>query len=564
MDNILIILSALDIPAALQAAGHLPEYKAYVFDPHVLDAVEKSGLANIEYFEWEDGLECVALTRWARTTAFGIENELENATRDLLPGVSIQAWQHLNYYYMCLAIRWHTELWNAFLKKLDKARLHVFVYNNPTTYYIHSFIPAVLLLERLKTWGMEFSAYTYGTGHNATDLVPGLSGFAEVQTACELLVHIPTCLYDFRYFSDEILASGKRVLHLESLLWKVTLEDFESSGLKRVEELRGEFGEEFWRRLDAVVDKLQSLLQGILGRHIHTPSYRNQQCAHNASLYRSQLVLFFLLEKHFSHAKPGKLLLSDHDAGFHGPLVSFAERHRIPLLILPHSKTIPDILPYRHGNVLVMAHPMQGTAVANAQGHRLPVQFLTYPETQTATLACPPRFARVGLILNALTLGGVHFTRDRAYLEGIRQIVVWCRDKGIELGIRGRPGHTVSAWLSNEMGIDPNTLLRGAAGSILDFAGAHDLCLMYDTPTSGAIDLLRHSIPVLNPIPEPLAGDEAVIANPAVIPRAGVADTLYRLDGFCADVTNYLGFRHEQFRAYVHLFHGALPLRLFL
>ena len=44
MENILIVLNVEDIPVAVQISATLPSYKAYCFDPILLDRMMVAGL----------------------------------------------------------------------------------------------------------------------------------------------------------------------------------------------------------------------------------------------------------------------------------------------------------------------------------------------------------------------------------------------------------------------------------------------------------------------------------------------------------------------------------------
>jgi hypothetical protein len=54
------------------------------------------------------------------------------------------------------------------------------------------------------------------------------------------------------------------------------------------------------------------------------------------------------------------------------------------------------------------------------------------------------------------------------------------------------------------------------------------------------------------------------VANPQVVPRESINDTLRRLDAFKADPVSFFAFRNKQFRDYRLLFENANPLRVYL
>ena len=562
LENALIITSAGDIPAAVSVAETLRQYKVYIVDPTLLERVSASPLQNIQLVNWENCLAYPELERWSHSEAFEIERKLDAAVGELLPGISICSWQHLSLYYLLMALRWYRNLWNEVLGDLPDSKYYVFVCDNPSYYYLPSFVPALMLLEYLTAHGSDYSAFSYGKKPNDSDIVPDLFRASQAEQY-EILAHLPTCFYDHPYFNEELRSTGKSVISLESKYWSVPVAARATVGLTRIggndAALTGVLGIDS----ESVSRRIAEVLELLLAPYIGSLGYRTLQAQSLADLYKAQITTYFLLKKYFNGKNPSKVLLSDHDAGFHGPIVSFAQHHGIPVLLLPHSKGIGDI-EFDGDLVTCLSHPIQGYTISDRQGKKVPTFPLLYPEKFVGGSAMPQRIKRIGLLLNGLSLNGILGSRYLPYLGGIKEIARWCEANGIELGIRCRPGQSLVDIIAGETGISTVALRGALAVSMADFASGHDLCLMYGSPTTAALEFLRNSIPILNPIPQDLSRSELNTVNSKVVPRASVAATLEMLDGFVADGVNFCNFRNAQFREYLNLFGNAFPLRHFL
>lgn len=566
MENAIFILEADDIPAMVPFSRNLQNYRCYVFDPTLLDKAIEGGLENCAFVDWKNCFEFPDMVKWSHSVAFDIERRLDLSVREIMPEISIFSWQHLNLYYFLMAVRWYSGLWAAVVPRFAQHRIHVCICDNPAHYYWPSYIPALLLLQNLKTLNIEFSAYTYGQRPNDTHVVPDLRQHAADLGTFDLLSHLPTCIYDINYINDELKASGKNIIDLQSKHepWNVAVAAQQTIGLSTFDEMSDNLPEEMLKKAETIFDRVVVELGTILSPYIASPDYLARQTIHIASLYKSQVMTYSLLEKYFRQRKPGKVLLSDHDAGFHGPIVAFAEKHRIPVLMLPHSK-VSDNVTFGYRDITSLCHPIQGSDILDASGKATRCFSLCFPEIFSASTTHPAPIRKIGLLLNGLSLGGVCCTRYSAYMNGIRKIAQWCKQHDIELYVRSRPGQMMTRLLVECVGLDRESLMDAMTCSLGVFAQREiDLCLMYDGPTSGVIEFLMRSIPILNPIPELLAANEAFGANRDVVPRNTVEDTLAMLDVFIVDTLSFQKFRTKQFISYVALFSEAHALRNFL
>jgi hypothetical protein len=423
-------------------------------------------------------------------------------------------------------------------------------------------------MQTLNSLGIEFKGYTYPKAQDWSsadaNIVPDLQPTPTESLRIDTLVHIPTCFYDFSYFRQELTASGKTAINLQAKYWDVPVVANTSVGLSTDEEMLAYLPDTIKKQTDAFFERLVDGLDSILTTYIATPVYRNRQATLIASLYKAQLVTYYLLEACFKLDKPKKILLSDHDAGFHGPIVSFAEKHSIAVLMVQHSKISLDI-EFSYTGITSFSHPIQGQATLNANGKRVNSFKLNYPETLSISTLSSKPIRRIGLLLNGLALNGVMITNFTDYIEGIKRIIEWCEQHDIELIVRNRPGLTIARLLSKNFNLSVDDLKDKTNGPLSTFIEQDmDLCLMYGTPTTGAIQLLNSSIPILNPIAQALSKIEEPIMNQVIVPRDTVKKILVLLDLFMIDETSFQDFKMKQFISYVNLFKEAKHLRNYL
>lgn len=563
MENILIVLNVEDIPVAAQISTTLASYKAYCFDPILLDRMMVSGLVHSELITWDNCVMYGALDAWAHNAASELEAELVVVAQDVMPEVSIDCWQHLNLYYLFMAVKWYGVMWQALGSHFHGQKVHLFICNNPLAYYFNSFIPSVLLLNYCTANGIEFAGFTYGEKDSITDVVPGLAGVREPVAEEFVFTHMPTCMYDIHYFNREMQASGKHFVNLDAKYFNMPVWGHESLPVSHFADMLPHLPADFAARLPQLRFALLTRLDSLLKPHIPVNHYRVRQCEHISEVYASQMLAFGLLQQYFSRSLPSKLLMSDHDTDFHGPLISFAQQHHLPVLFVPHSKTTSDVF-FKYKNITCHTHPIQGDTINTPSGRALPNPKLNFPENFRFSTSMPGGIKKVALLLQVISLNGIYVTRYGPYIDGVKKIVAWCRKHRLEFTIRCKPSYSIIKLLAEETGVDGKSLIETANMPMAEYADSSDLCLMYDSPTSAEMEFLTRSIPVLNPIPKPLVNIEAMVCNPAVIPRDTMDEILRQATLLVQDPVSLEQFRRKQFRDYLNLFQNAQALRVFL
>lgn len=563
MANILIILNVEDIAPAQQVAATLESYQTYTFDPILLDRIMVAGLANAELITWDNCLQYGALDSWANHAAFDMEAELVAVAREVVPEVSIESWQHLNLYYLFMTVKWYGVMWQALGSHFAGHKLHLFLCDNPQAYYFNSFVPSVLLLNYANNNGIEFAGYPYGAKASIADVVPGLTGVRGPDAQEMILTHLPTCMYDIHYFNRELAACGKYIVNLDAKYFNMPVTAHETIPVARYEQLLPEIDPALAERLPLLQDSLLRKLDALLQAQIPTNHYRIRQAEHIAQVYTVQMLAWARLNQYFSQTRPSKLLLSDHDTDFHGPLIAFAEQHHLPVLYVPHSKTTSDIF-FKYKNLSCYSHPIQGDVILAPDGRSVPNPKLNFPEHFQYINNVRPAIQKVALLLQVISLNGIYVTRYGPYMDGVKKMVAWCRKHGLDFSIRCKPSYSIIKLLSEETGVDGASLIQTANLPMADYAASTDLCFMYDSPTSAELEFLTRGVPVLNPIPKPLVNIESMVCNPAIIPRDNMDEMLRVATMLVQDPVAAEQFRRKQFRDYLNLFQNAQPLRQFL
>jgi len=560
MKDVVLILHAESIADAKALGAQLERYDTYLFDPVLSDYAADAALQNVKLFTDPGGPSYRDLDIDAHASARTLETLLDQAQLPVT-GVSIWGWQHLNLYYLWMTLSWYRGLWDRMAPRLKEDRYHVLINDNPANYYFNSFLPSVALAWRLKSAGVACIAYDYGARGSVTLTVPALEGIAT--DAGALLTHVPTCIYDKEYLRDEINAAGTRTVNLESPLWHVPLAADRQIGLVSVESVYAGLEPVLRQRVDSQSRVLREVLGRELEPHIAPEPYRVRQVDHIVERYRCQFITWLELHRHFEPALPARLLLSEHDTGYHGPLISFAERHSLPVVLVPHSKVFADI-EFTHDRITALTHPIQGRPIHDGKGRPVPTGTLCFPERLTEPGAAPGELRTLSLLLNSLSLNGIPFAPTEIYMDGIRCILAWCSRNDVAVKMRCKPGYTLGTLFRAALGIDRATLDRAARESMENHAKGCDACVMYDMPTTAALYFLRNGTPVLNPLVTPQSETNQAIVHPDVVPPQRIEDSLRQLDLFKSQPLALQAFRAAQFHAYASRFDDARALRTYL
>lgn len=569
MEEIIIVLSKADIQPAVQVYEKLEKGVVWVFDPNLLDSVFMAGLANSKFIDRNLDLHIDAHVKRAQNEAEAFEHKLDAAIVKNFPAIVGMHWQFLNFVQQLFLLNSFTTLWNNLLESHSDTKFHIFIQDVPARFSAPSFWPALLLLERLNANNIPFEAYAYNHLSNFTQLIPVGGEFLNSTTPAEAFVHLPTCFYDARYFESEINTRYNRVLNFASmdnapLVWNIPFPSFPTAELLPVDEVILNLPTEQQHCIAETTEALKIILVQIYLGYARTESYVIRQAEYTTNQYKAQIVFYLLLNKNHTAIAPQKLIISNHDAGFHGPLVSYASLHAIPIVILPHSKVFNFPLSIPISNAIALTHPLQEARIEDVNGHDFTTHLVSYPERRTIESKPKHILKTIGLILNDISAGGNVWINTKEYLLGLKKIISWCSENNVVVKVRVRPGGASLSWLLKELNIPPAELISHASGAIADFGLQCDICVMYDCPTSGMIDLLRNAIPVTNAVYRPLSQWELGISNVKIIPTESVEQLLRRLTEYRNSEDQLFLFRTQQFSQYTSAFDKSLPLRMLL
>lgn len=562
MSPAIVILSPADLPAAAQIAARLDGHELLVFDPVLIDAVAEAGLGAARWLQWDAAPPFARLPAEAHHQAHALGAQLDAVAEPLWPGLGLGSWQHLNLYYLHMALAWYAPLFAALVPQLAGRTLHVPLCDAPQHFYFPSFVPALLLLLAAQRSGIAFQAYSFPGPADPGPQVPALHGSPAPPRGPFLLAHLPTCFYDIGHFDAEIAAAGMAVVNLRAPRWDVPVRADTTVDAVPAAGMRGAVPVAALARVDAVTAALAEVLDRHLAPWLAAPAYRRRQTAHLRAGFEAQLLSLVLLNQHFAATPPRRLLLSDHDCGLHGPLCAFARQHQRPTVVLPHSRTSADIEFLPH-DATVVHHAIQGGAVHDLAQRRPAQHAIDYPLALRWNTAPTGTVRTVGLLLNGVALNGVPGADLAPWLLGIAEIADWCRAQGVELLVRSRPGQSLRQLLVARCGLDAAQMAASVQGTMAAFAERCDLCLMYDAPTSGALELLARGIPLLNPVASGLTRRERATVDEQVVPRAATAASLARAAELLADPLEFERFRKQQMLALMQSLATARPLRSF-
>jgi hypothetical protein len=562
MPNYLILLHAADIGAALTLKAQHPDLEVLVFDPGLVDRAADAGLGTVRCLTWEEAPAYLQRVDEATRQTRVLGAELDAQTEPLWPGLGLGSWQHLSLFYLHMAMGWYSGVAEAVVPRLPEGSLHLPLTDSAQTYYLPSFVPAVLLLQTLQRQGRRFQAFTHSRQAALVQRVPDLRGTRPAGTRGFLLTHLPTCFYDADHINAEIRHSGHEVVDLTARYWHVPVGSQPSLPLVDVALAIETLGDADRARIAAVLDALRLPLQRHLSQWLASASFLQRQVDQLLAVYRAQLVLMALLPTYFALQRPLRLLLSDHDTDFHGPLAAFARAQQVPLLVLPHSKTSTD-LDFIARQAQVVYHAIQGEPIYDVDGQRPAQATLALPATLQLQLPLAP-VRRIGLLLNSISLNGVCGVDYPAYHAGIARIVAWCEEQGLSLVLRSRAARTLFRPVLQGAGFSAAQLEASVLGDMAEFAQACDLCLMYDAPTSGAVEFLGRGVPLLNPVVSSQSKRETGSMHSTIVPRGELEVLLHQAATLVADPIELQRFRLQQFARYLDGLRQAQPLHCFL
>lgn len=567
LDSLLVLTHRLDIPAARHIASLHPEARLVVICPHLADRCHSEGLA-VELLRLPVGDPVQQAYGAARRAARELQRRADAVLATLDDAAPHCDWLQQELFYLCYTMLGYRALWQRVLAAMPPARWLVPVAELPFRYGAHSCLPALALLEQRGLQGHAMQAFSHPLPALDADPLPDLEA-PSVAGEAVLLSHLPTCFYDHAHFEqallDHVADGGGVCMNLPAPHYDVPLPRLNSAPLQALEQARQQLGASACAAIDAAAETLETVMREALTPLVASPRYRDPQARALAAGWRRLLVFSALLRRRFDVQPPRRMLLSNHDTGLHGPLLSLARRHRARVVLVPHSKIFNAPVPAVPGlDLHCAAHPMQGVPAWNAQGQAVVAHALAFPEALGWTAERPRPLRTLGVLLSGVSYNGLCGADLPRYVAGLAQLREWAAQRDVALRIRCKPSEPLVALLTAGLKVSADALFADMAGSLSDFIRGCDLCLSYDMPTSASVELLRGGVPTLHVVLRPQLLEEQALVNVSLVPRVFMSELLDRLNHFHADPVNLWTLGRDQFQAYVRAWAGARPLTALL
>ena len=567
-----LALHRLDLPAALQLVQQLRGQaepgcdrmvQLSVIDPVLFNYAMLTGVPDVSLMRVPDVQVSMSVVpqAWAATRALCTATDAVMA--EFIPETRGAAWcghmvQHLHIFL--LGYRAAADL---LATRLRTEQVHLLLPDQPFRFGVHSFLPGIVLATLMRERGVSVQVYANSQLSLDPPLIADPASVSD-DTPVQLLCHLATCFYDSIMFSSEVAASGRQAMVLPSQHY-----DVETPGLTRCvmatpQGLAQRMSQIQQRELETTLEKLRSVLTQHFSPMVGAPRWTQLQVDALVEAFRHQALLFMALEQRFAAAPPDTLLISNHDTGQHGALLSFATRHRMRVVMVPHSKifNVP-VKCYGH-EMLCLTHALEGGEVQDLYGRPVPTALLDFPQERRWPARAPQPLRTVGLVLNGLSASGLCLVDLVPYVAGVEQLRTWCVQQGVACRIRVRTNESAASLLVSALGIPLEDLQTWQEGPIADFGEDCDLVVGYDVPTSGVLDILARGTPVVQAFCRLMGPEEARMISAEVVHQEPVAGVLALLERLKHDPVALWQYTQDQRLRLLQAGRSARPLRSYL
>ena len=152
------------------------------------------------------------------------------------------------------------------------------------------------------------------------------------------------------------------------------------------------------------------------------------------------------------------------------------------------------------------------------------------------------------MVLNSISENGVLGVNLNEYINGIILINNLCKENGISLKIRSRPGMSLSSLLSKSVNFDQMQIIYESNKSIDDYFQGIDLCIMYHVPSSALLSSLEAGKAVININPSGLDFWVSGYIDEMIVPAFNISDGIEFLKKIMFD--EYFNFSSKQLIRY--------------
>ncbi|MEL4178526.1 hypothetical protein [Roseateles sp. PN1] len=564
MSEIVVVVNRFDLPIAATLLSQR-DAQVLVADPLLQNHAQAQGMAAPLLEPGLDAHAYLRAFRQAEQAALQLNRALAPLLEHWAPNAAAAAWSSHRTLQMFSTLFCYRDIWKHVVPAHAQRSWHVLLPSNPHDYGVHSFLPGLTLVDALQAAGISHTAYGYDCPGADAFVLPDLR---QLPAEMDLLCHLPTCFHDAAYFGEELHASGLRCGILSSQRYDVALPGHTATGLIDLATVAAELGAEGRARIDALEVEIKEVLLSHLRPHILQRSFLLKQIDSLWEVLALQGLFYLWLEQRLGAKPPAQLLISNHDATVHGALMSFAQNHGMKITVIPHSRVHNSLLKTDGLKPVCLHHGMQDGPVLDLSERVLPSRRLSYPGAwqapQVLAQVEAKPFQTLGLILNGISGNGVCVVDFDQYIADIDHIRSWAKARGIQFKLRVRAAETPIGLVGERLNIPAQELLQHAQGSLLDFARGCDVCVGYDSPTSGLQDLIREGVPSLQIDRRPLSRLEWSIIDARIVPRYAMSEGLERLGFMHANPAEFQAFAQRQHEAGLASQLGAQPLRHWL
>lgn len=569
MTDRILALHRIDLTAAMQLARQAqaqgqPRPVVTVLDPVVQNFAHSMGLGQVDLLPLPDADIALGAAAKAQAATRLLVGAADAVMARLVPEARGAAWCGHWLRMLLLSCHGFTHIGRLLAQRAGQDSFRLLLPDQAHRYGHHSFVPGLTVYQQLRAAGVPAQLFGGVAPAWDPDLLPDPGLPTEAGPEVDILCHLPTCFYDHGLFEDELLTTGQRCLVLPGPVFDVPTDRLPRCPLVAPQTLADRVPAAWQAELEACLDRLGAVLSEHLGPLL--PAERLLQAQVKALLdgYRHNAWLFHALQARFSGRPPKQLLISNHDVGVHGALLSFARHHRLPVRVLPHAKVFNFALPSYGHELLCLHHPLQGGEAVDLDGNRLAMAALDFAEPLQHPGGAVRPLRSLGIVLNGLSANAMCLVDLPQYLAGLATLRDWCVQHGVAWQLRCRPNESAALAMAAHLGLPLQALVDAQQGSLLDFARRHDLVLGFDVPTSGLHELLRQGVPVLQASVRRLSPEEWRIVDPNLVPVLTVAQALQRLADFHAQPLALWQWGHQQFAKVVQACSAAQPLRRWL
>jgi hypothetical protein len=527
----------VDLYCSLRGDG---DSVAYYFDPTLADYVALKGIESINYVERRSEFSSSLMQINSRRCAVDFENKISEIVKEYTKVSNVIGWQYLTLRYFFLNYFWYYGLWDEALHQIPEGEVNIFVNNNPHYLNQHSYLPSVLLMQRLSSIGREYKAYLYGeVNYGLSDVLDVVDH--QLERDCDLLAHLPTIIHDATYVESE-LSEFKSIINIKSKYWDTSI----ASAIIDIGFVKSE-GAEFYNE-KFLNEILFVEIDGLLSKYFSAHDFRKRQVELFVNVLNYQLKNYHLLNHYFSKHKPKRLLISDHDAGLHGPILKYCNDEEIDIYVFPHSKFLLDN-GFKTRKTTYLNHSIQRSITCIHAGAKLKSN-LIFPDMNkmASKKFASKNIKSIGLILNGLSEGGILTLNFEKYLNGIKILSDWCSSKSIIVKIRCRPDMPVRSFLNNLFIGTKNVTVDSYDVGLTDFISKIDLCVMYDIPTSASISILDSNCPLINILPAELDFWISGWVDEDVVPFYDIASGVAKLNDLLSTLDVFLENQQAEYK----------------